>query len=83
MTRTPNKTTNPILYWKPNQFPSARFSEVQWDAKSVGHATNEETEDSSIPAEDAERIKYLKDRFKQNDTEGIDCTPGPSGCCPG
>lgn len=86
MARTKNKTTNPILYWKPNQFPSARFSSVQWDPKSVGHA-NTNQEDSSQgqgnESGDADRITYLKNRFKQNDSEGTDCPSGPSGCCPG
>lgn len=82
MARKINRTTNPILYWKPNQFPSARVTEVQWDSNPVGHATEKETESSSddIPAAEAERIEYLKNRFKQSDSEGPDCLTGPSGC---
>lgn len=81
MARTRNKTTNPILYWKPNQFPSARFSDIQWDPTSVGNATEEtEDNDSEGSTEESERIDYLKNRFRNDDSEGADCATGPSGC---
>ena len=85
MARTKNKTTNPVLYWKPNQFPSARFSSVQWDSQPVGHAqsNNQDNAEESGNTEDNDRIAYLKNRFKQTDSEGTDCPSGPSGCCPG
>lgn len=84
MARTKNKTTNPVLYWKPNQFPSARFNSVQWDPTSVGHVKDKEASDSetNTPAEDAERIDYLKNRFKSNESQATNCPSGPSGCCP-
>ena len=83
MARTKNKSTNPILFWKPNQFPSARFRDTSWEPDAIGHATSEDTnEDDTASPDEAAKIEYLRNRFRNNESEGFDCSAGSSGCGP-
>lgn len=84
MARTKNKSTNPILFWKPNQFPSSRFKDVEWELSTTDNA-NAEITDSTTDGTDpevAEKLEYLRNRFRNDETEGFDCTSEPSGCGP-
>lgn len=83
MARTKNKSTNPILFWKPNQFPSARFRDTRWEPAAIGHAENTETDaGEDTDPDEAAKIEYLRNRFRNNEAEGFDCASGPSGCGP-
>lgn len=63
--RKRSRSANPVLYWKPNQFPASRFSNIRWNDKcNTNEDTTEDTDDGSDGTNDAGRnIEALKHRF--------------------
>lgn len=77
MARYINRTSNPILYWKPNQFPLSRRKNLYTERITV-QDLEEETEDDTLTEEEKKKIEYLKNRFKNEDTS---CPCQSDDCC--
>lgn len=77
MARQINRTSNPILYWKPNQFPLSRRGRLYTDRITV-QDLEDESEDDSLTDEEKEKIEYLKNRFKNEDES---CPCQNNDCC--
>lgn len=74
--RKKSKSANPVLYWKPNQFPASRFGNIRWNDKcKLSNVTEEEDSDEGDGTNNAGRnIEDLKHRF---DNPSCDCPDGP------
>lgn len=76
--RKRSKSANPVLFWKPNQFPASRFSNIRWNTEcKLANVNEEEDEDDGDGTNEAGRdIEALKHRF---DEPSCDCPDGPAG----
>lgn len=68
MARKQNRSPNPMMRTKPNQFMKARFGNIKWKSQTVGDEQVSETnQEKTSNAQSEQRIKYLRDRFKSTD----------------
>lgn len=74
--RRQSRSPNRQVYWRANQFPSARTG-----GPIVSGVTqqNAESETDELPEPEKSKLEYLRNRFRPTDTSGVDGSQGPCG----
>lgn len=75
--RKKSTSPNPILFWKPNQFPKGRIGRIFWNKPAP---ENNATEDEELDDDARREQEYLDNRFKSTNPGGSDGPTGPCGC---
>lgn len=77
--RKKGRSPNNILYYKPNQYPSARFGNIKWSSDTT---TKEDLEqnDEPVDTDPDGRLEYLRNRFNSPDSGPASGIEGSNEC---